>query len=196
MAKAQKTSHPTRSNVTKTQKSFFFDLPLEIRLMIYHFANILSHGEVYPRFKCKRLKETQKPGRILRVSKAFSQDLAPLIYGEQKLFFSSLFEGVTFMNLIGDRNASYLCYIHMATFRLKYTEARDLRLEYVESLPAISKYIAFQCPNIRALKVGDVSPGIKLLDYGDQMEVKDWSIKTLERLKSLIETLSQLSKIT
>jgi hypothetical protein len=37
---------------------------------------------------------------------------------------------------------------------------------------------------------------MKLLDYGDRREVKDWRIKTLEWLKSLIEALPQLSKVT
>jgi hypothetical protein len=70
-----------------------------------------------------------------------------------------------------------------------------VNLEFAESLPAISKYIALQCPNIRVLKVGDMGPGMKLSYYRDQRKVKNWSIKTLEQLKSPIETLPQLSKV-
>lgn len=167
-------------------KTGFFDLPAEIRNIIYCLA--LSKNEfIKPKLAVGHIEETNKPGSILRVSKTFGVEAAPFIYGTRHFAFPTLFEAMRFIRRIGKHNEIYLTGLCVGTFWYRYREASALGWKYDEALPLTSTFLAQRCPRLKYLQLEELSP---------EGEKRDWRVKTLEHLKTLVDALPQLSNIS
>jgi hypothetical protein len=158
----------------------FYDLPAELRVRIYRLAFFTGY-KILPKLRVKRKRPSYVfPGHLLRASRPCAKEAAPILYGEHQFTFESLFNGVVFMQRIGETNCSFLTDVNLDTFWFRYTEARELGLNYPTALVKMADFIAKQCTSLRFLRLGDVEPLGKI-----------FVMKTLDNLKYLVGELAK-----
>lgn len=170
-----------------SNKRGFFDLPFEIRRAIYKEAGLLKKLSIEPLFNSARFK----PGSVLRVSKAFNEEVAPLIYEDREFWFDGFYSSIKFINTIGSKNASYIRHLHVGAF--------EQRLSYyypqVPGLTVFLKSMTDNCPNLRSFNVNYIT----LKNFSKHIGIPTNRTRgrgSFEDIKEISDAFPQLSNIS
>jgi hypothetical protein len=146
MAPVAANTAASAANVSDTRG--FFDFPLEIRRAIYKEAGLIKKQTIQPIYY-----STDRPGDVLCLSKAFNEEVAPLIYGSREFLFPDFNSSITFIDTIGSKNASYIRHYRVRAFDPMqfWTPLRG------PSLTAFLKSVTDNCPNLRSFKVYSIT---------------------------------------
>jgi hypothetical protein len=170
----------------------FFDLPAEIRNIIYCLAFQRLTDAIpkfaIPKIAMKRHQAAIKPGQVLRICKTFNIEAAPFIYGSWKFAFRLISNAVRFLVSIGKSYSALLTSIDLGSFSYTDHETRALQwtfqcdIEYVPS--AIIRFLVQNCPQLRSIK------------FWGSRDPYDWlerSITRVEGFETLVNAFPQLS---
>lgn len=170
-----------------SNKRGFFDLPFEIRRAIYKEAGLLKKLSIEPLFNSARFK----PGSVLRVSKAFNEEVAPLIYEDREFWFDGFYSSIKFINTIGSKNASYIRHLHVRAFEQRL-------LHYYPQVPGLTvflKSMTDNCPNLRSFNVNYIT----LKNFSKHIGMPTNRTRgrgSFEDIKEISDAFPQLSNIS
>jgi hypothetical protein len=123
--------------------------------------------------KCK-----YRPGTVLRVCKAFNNEIAPIIYENESRFYSSTV-AMEFVVHIGRRN-SYL----LKVFYLRDFSQLDLQWHKSDrTISAMSARLADCCPALRTITIYS----------GPNRKKELWKLEFFQNIETLMECFPQLS---
>ena len=145
-----------------TAPASFSSLPVELRTKIFRY--VLPARKVTPLLLSHEWLRSDQPPQcggqrqILRVSKAFNIDAAPILYNDSLFRFNDAFELVLFLQMIKTKNAAYLKSIkveELCSFSKRNKEV-DLGQGQCISWRQFAETLASACPNLTHLAVGEV----------------------------------------
>lgn len=168
----------------------FFEIPLEIRSIIYKQAGLDRNASLIPVFN-RPSGNDSKPASVLTVSKAFTEQLAPLIYGSREFWLPDVDASMKFINTIGPNNAAYIHHYHVQVFGLK----RHNGSSQIQSLNVFLKSMTDNCPNLRSFKVNYITlRRYAKLTSPPKSITRGWG--SFEDIKEIGNVFHQLSNIS
>jgi hypothetical protein len=169
----------------------FFDLPAEVRNIIYRLAFHKSTAAT-PALGQKSHKAC-KPARKLRISKAFDIEAAPFIYGLRKFQFDSIYMAAFFLMSIGPSNSAHITSISLGTLDTNHQAATGLEwmlhCPFKDILSESIKLLATRCPSLRQIEV----EAELYTAYDHDLDRRISSLEDRERLLAAFPQLSNMS---
>ena len=176
--------------VLQTKKGLF-DLPAEIRLIIYRMSSLIQDRQIQPKRYPFEDSVYWKPGKLLCISKAFNEEVAPLLYGHRQFYLPDGMASMTFLEVIGSKNASYVHCLQVRTFNLTVPEVCIFEINHGDYLRFLLKMTEELCPNLQCFKVNDI-----LLEKVVRPYQRPGEPTSLEEIKSIVEAFPQLPRVT
>lgn len=165
----------------------FFDLPAEVRNIIYSLA-FQRPTDAIPKLAMKRDQADIKPGQVLRISKTFNIEAASFIYGNRNFVFGCIFNAVCFLMSIGKSYSALLTSIALGSFLYKDRETTGLQwilqCDFEDVVSTSIKLLAQNCPQLRS---------IEFCGRRDHYGSLERSITRLEGFETLVNAFPQLS---
>ena len=164
-------------------RTSFSSLPPELRLKIYRYV-VPSEVDIHPKLRVRRRKQTDFPGRLLRINKLFNSEAGALLYCTNHFSFDNFYDGVVFLRRIGKVNQTYIKTLTLGTFWFTHAEASILRVMYDDAQEGLVDWMATSCTNLSCLSIGELAPCSG-----------KWYLKTLKKIEYLIKHLKHLDNV-
>jgi hypothetical protein len=177
--------------IAQATKRSIFDLPAELRLIIYRKSGLLPDRQFRPVRYPIQDSAFWKPGKLLALNKTFYDEVAPLPYGSRQFYLTDGMSAMSFLNTIGPQNAASIHFFHVRTLGLTTSETRIFQIPHQQSLGFLLGAIASRCPNLACFKVNSI-----LLQRVSRTNGPPILPIRLENIKSIVDTFPQLANVT